>query len=129
MIKKRILKSKRVRRIQGGFAFIEHRFLTGGFLQYLSNAEQLLYFFLVLVSDRHGLSFYSYDSICNLVGLDLSEYLDARDRLIKRDLICFEDGLFQVLSLPEKPLSIQGSQEDPARIRQDIIESLRGAGS
>ena len=127
MIKKRILKPERIRRIQGGFGFIEHRFLTEGFLQVLSRPEQLLYFFLVLVSDRHGLSFYSYDSICNLVGLDLSEYLEARDSLIKRDLVCFSDGLFQVLSLPDMPVPLPVSQEDPAQVRQCIIQSLQGA--
>ena len=28
-----------------------------------------LYFFLVLVSDRNGLSFYSYDAICSLLQM------------------------------------------------------------
>lgn len=84
MIKKRILNSERLRRIQSGFAFIEHRFLTGGFLASMSRAELLLYFFLVLAADRNGVSFYCYDSICNLVGLDLSEYLEARVGLIEK---------------------------------------------
>ena len=102
MISKKILNEQRVRRIGGGFSFIPHRFLTDGFLQTLSQEELLLYFFLILVSGRNGLSFYSYDSICNLLGLDLSEYLEARNRLIKKDLICFENNTFQVLSLTEK---------------------------
>ena len=36
MIKKRILDAKRIRRIDGGFAFIPHRFLTDGFLATLT---------------------------------------------------------------------------------------------
>ena len=49
MIKKTILNSERIRRIDGGFSFIPHRFLTDGFLASLSQEELLLYFFLVLV--------------------------------------------------------------------------------
>ncbi len=67
MIKKHILNHERIRRIDGGFAFIPHRFLTHGFLSALAPRQQQLYFFLVLAADRHGLSFYSYDSICNLL--------------------------------------------------------------
>jgi len=125
MISKKILNKQRVRRIGGGFSFIPHRFLTDGFLQTLSQEELLLYFFLILVSGRNGLSFYSYDSICNLLGLDLSEYLEARNRLIKKDLICFENNTFQVLSLTEKPVRINVHSEDPARARHIIMHSLQ----
>ena len=55
------LVSHRVRSINGSFAFIEHRFLRHGFWASLSHHELLLYFFLILVADRQGLSFYSYD--------------------------------------------------------------------
>jgi hypothetical protein len=56
----KILESGRIRRIQGGFSFIPHRFLTDGFLTSLSQTGVLLYLFLVLASDRYGLSFYTY---------------------------------------------------------------------
>ena len=82
MIKKRILQPGRVRRIDGGFSFIPHRFLTDGFLAALDQKELLLYLFLVLVCDRYGLSFYSYDSICSLLKLQLDQYIQARDGLI-----------------------------------------------
>jgi hypothetical protein len=125
MITKRILNGQRIRRISSGFSFIPHRFVTGGFLQSLSREEMLLYFFLVLVADRHGLSFYSYDSICNLLGLDLSEYLGARNRLIEKDLICFKDNIFQVLSLPDKPVQVTISEDDLATVRHLIMQSLK----
>jgi len=57
MIKKKILDPNRLRRIDGGFSFIPHRFLADGFLATLTQKELLLYLFLVMVSDRHGLSF------------------------------------------------------------------------
>ena len=57
MITKKVLVADRIRRINGGFSFIPHRFLTDGFLKALSQQELLLYIFLVLAADRYGLSF------------------------------------------------------------------------
>ena len=103
MIKKRILDPERIRRIKGGFSFIPHRFLTDGFLDILNGKELLLYFFLILASDRYGLSYYAYDAICSLVGLSLDDYIEARDGLIRKDLIVCDGTIFQVLELPESP--------------------------
>ncbi len=126
MITKRILNKQRIRRIEKGFGFIPHRFIRGGFLQTLSREEMVLYFFLVTVADRQGLSFYSYDSICNLLGLDIDEYIEARNRLIEKDLICFENNIYQVLSLPKKPVCVRGhKKDDPAAIRHSIMQSLK----
>ena len=104
MIKKRILAPDRVRRIQGGFSFIPHRFLTDGFLASLDPTEILLYLFLVLASDRNGISFYSYDAICTLLQITADDYVEARDALIRKDLIAFDGTLFQVLDLPDTPI-------------------------
>lgn len=104
MIKKRPLVPGRIRHITGSFAFIEHRFLKGGFWASLSRDELLLYFFLVLVADRQGLSYYSYDKICSMLNLMTGDYIPARDGLIEKDLIAFDGLLYQVLSLPEHPV-------------------------
>ena len=103
MIKKKVLNDKRIRRISGGFSFIPHRFLTDGFFTALDQHQLLLYFFLVLVSDRYGLSYYAYDSICTTSRLSLEQYIDARNSLIKNDLIDFDGTIFQVLQLPAVP--------------------------
>lgn len=126
MIKKKILNPKRVRQIKGGFAFIPHRFLTDGFLTALSQNELLLYFFLVLVSDRNGLSFYSYDRICTMLDLRLEQYVQARDGLIKKDLIAFDGTLFQVLSLPQSPLDSKDQQgeRDICRLAKNMLPSV-----
>ena len=104
MIRKKILQPKRLRRIDGGFSFIPHRFVTDGFLSALSQKELLLYIFLIVVSDRHGLSFYAYDVICSLLEICVDDYIMARDGLIKKDLIAFDGTLFQVLDLPQNPV-------------------------
>jgi len=113
MITKKVLAADRIRRIDGGFSFIPHRFLTDGFLKVLSQQELLLYIFLVLAADRYGLSFYSYDRICSFLHMTLEQYTSARDGLIEKDLIAFDGTLFQVLSLPSSPA--QGSMNIPGR--------------
>jgi len=113
MIKKRVLDHNRIRHIKGGFSFIPHRFLTDGFLDSLSKKELLLYFFLILASDRYGLSFYAYDAICSLLKLSLDDYIEARNGLIKEDLIACDGTIFQVLELPERPTEISPVEPFP----------------
>jgi hypothetical protein len=133
MIKKTILCPDRVRKIQGSFAFIEHRFLRDGFFEILTYHELLLYLFLVLAADRYGLSFYAHDKICTLLKISVDEYLPARNTLIEKDLIAFDGRMFQVLSLPQHcnippPKPIRGKEDmekkDPATIHQLITCSL-----
>ena len=128
-IEKKPLEPHRIRKIDGSFAFIEHRFLRQGFWSSLSHHELLLYLFLVIVADRNGLSYYCYDKICSLLQITVDEYILARNLLIEKDLIAFDGSLFQVLSLPQKPrLSSPGTLKtaedmqthDPATIDQLI---------
>jgi hypothetical protein len=128
MITKRVLRAERIRRIERGFSFIPHRFLTEGFLSSLDQKELLLYFFLVLVSDRQGLSFYSYDGICPLLQLSVDDYIRARDALIEKDLIAFDGTLFQVLDLPAKPPLPARREQSPRQheVRRLIRQALQG---
>ena len=126
MIKKHILNVRRVRRIDGGFSFIPHRFLTGGFLSALGPDQLLLYFFLVQAGDRHGLSFYSYDSICNLLQMSVDQYLQARNALIENDLIDFDGTIFQVLDLPPDPPTSSSSNTSQSfkQMIQNVIKEV-----
>jgi hypothetical protein len=134
MMEKIILCPDRVRKIAGTFSFIEHRFLKEGFFYSLNHHELVLYLFLVLVADRNGLSFYSYDKICTLLRITVDEFILARDTLIYKDLIAFDGRTFQVLSLPQQgpqPTPLKGKQQmqekDPAIIHQLIVRSLGGS--
>ena len=124
MIKKKILNDKRIRRISGSFGFIPHRFLTDGFLAALDQHQLLLYFFLVLVSDRYGLSYYGYDSICTTLRLSLEQYIEARDSLIKKDLIAFDGTLFQLLQLPLKPPVLKPSTPRESSAVENLANQL-----
>jgi hypothetical protein len=98
MIEKQPLNPARIRKINGSFAFIEHRFRY--FIKTLTHQELLLYLFLVLAADKQGLSYYSTDTICACLKISLRQYLKARQALIRKDLIAFDGRFFQVLSLP-----------------------------
>ena len=133
MIIKKVLYPDRLRKISGSFAFIEHRFLRDGFWDALNHHQLLLYLFLVVVADRNGLSYYSYDKICTLLKISVDDYIASRDSLIEKDLIAFDGHLFQVLSLPQKscqsdPTALKTAKDmqthDPATINHLIKKSL-----
>jgi len=125
MIKKKVLNPKRVRKINGGFSFIPHRFLTDSFFASLNPHELLLYFLLVLAGDRNGISFYSYDKICTLLQMQLERYIMARDDLIKKDLIAFDGTLFQVFDLPLKCPDLR-KRENRSPVEQLIQQAIKG---
>jgi hypothetical protein len=119
---KRVLHPQRLRKIEGSFSWIDHRFITGGFLRDLSTLEILLYLFLVAVSDRNGLSFYHDDRIASLLKIDLPALGQAREGLVRRSLLAYELPLYQVLSLPPRPVILPSGEEKSQR-EQEIARS------
>jgi hypothetical protein len=122
-----------VRKIDGGFSFIPHAFVTQRFFASLNQHELLLYFLLVLVGDRQGLSFYSQDRLCTMLRMNLDDFITARNGLIEKSLIAFDGFMFQILSLPEKPLTLPPKslttqedfeKNDPFTIRKIIAQSI-----
>ena len=109
--KKNIIDHKRIRKISGSFSWVDHRLITAGFLDELTTLEILLYFFLMTVSDRYGLSFYHDDRICRLLKIDLSGLGGARKGLIQRALIAYKFPIYQVLALPQKPVAAPTEDE------------------
>ena len=94
----------RIRSIRGSFSWIDHRFLRQGFDQGLTRVEKLLYFVLIAVSNRDGVSFYSDERMAEILEIQHKHELSgARNELIDRGLIAFEHGLYQVLDLPDGP--------------------------
>jgi len=119
---KRVLEPERVRKIEGSFSWIDHRFVTGGFLRDLSPLEILLYLFLVAVSDRNGLSFYHDDRIASLLKIDLAALGQAREGLVLRSLVAYQPPLYQVLSLPPQPRMLP-SREERSQREEEIARS------
>jgi hypothetical protein len=119
MQSKSLILPERKRVLTPPFAWVDRRFLLNGFLAALTPQENLLYFFLVLAADRDGLSFYNYDKICQLLTLDVDDYIQARNRLIDKKLIAFDGRQFQVLALPKTP----AQPAPPARVRETEREA------
>ena len=119
---------QRVRRIEKSFTWIDHRLLRNGYLPVMTHQEQALYLFLALAADRHGVSFYRKEKICDALGLDFSEFEIARDRLIDLGLIAFEpysaltpNGYYQVLPVDGRPPDFAGAvfvQETSSSLRR-----------
>jgi hypothetical protein len=117
----------RVRRIDGSFAFLPHRFLRDGFLQSLTDDELRLYLMLVLVADREGVSFYSHRRLCAVLQMPPETYLHARDALLRKDLIAADGARVQVLTLPPAPVLIEPRpmpHRDQASACQAFLASL-----
>jgi hypothetical protein len=117
MKSKSLILPERKRVLAPPFAWVDRRFLLNGFLAALTPQENLLYFFLVLAADRDGLSFYNYDKICQLLTLDVDDYIQARNGLIDKKLIAFDGRQFQVLALPKIPV-----QSTPPHVRERETE-------
>ena len=134
MVDRKPLVCNRIRKIDGSFAWIGHRFLRSGFFTSLTRNELLLYFFLVLAADRQGLSYYHYDKICSLLCFSVDDYIVVRNQLIEKDLIAFDGTFFQVLSLPRSPVDqstklLKNREDmetsDPATIGQIIYRQFK----
>ena len=102
----RIPQPQRLRRISTSFAWIDHRLVHNGYLAVMTHQDQSLYLFLALAADRHGVSFYRKEKICDLLGLDFAAFEVARDRLINLRLIAFApysalsvNGFYQLLPM------------------------------
>jgi len=104
----------RLRRIDGSFGFIPHRFLRDGFLQSLTDDELRLYVVLVLVADRQGHSFYSHERLRALLAMSPDAYLRAREALRRKDLIAADGVRVQLLSLPAQPVAFAGAPMSPS---------------
>lgn len=90
------------------FGWVDHNFLHHGHLNRSSPSELLLYYFLLTVADRNGVSFYDYERICQFLNMEVDDYVRARNHLCERSLIAYQNGIFQVLSLPE-PTPVPGA--------------------
>ena len=116
----------RVRKIgKDGFAFIPNRFLHEGFFAALGADELLLYFLLIVAGNRRGLSFYHYDSLCDLLRWPVERYLSARDSLIEKDLIAFDGTRFQVLELPNDRPAPRTALTDEASLQEHYPATIR----
>jgi hypothetical protein len=120
-----LIDPERIRKIDGSFSWIDHRFISGRFIHDLSREEILIYLFLVAASDRQGLSFYHDDRICSLLKIDLAALGEARQLLSERSLLAWRPPVYQVLSLPPQPVTPPSPEERLLRQRQRSLAYIK----
>ena len=99
-LRPRLLQPDRVRTLERPFGWIPFRFLS--WLPRLGRRAKLLYFFLCLVADRRGLSYYGDARLCWLLDLSAAELESARKELCGCDLLAFDGRVYQLLCLPRE---------------------------
>lgn len=109
MYSKTVLNTDRIRKVPKSYSWIDHDVINTGIIDVLKKEEILLYYFLVNVGDKQGISFYRRETICDKLKIGLDQYEKAKEALIEYDLIAYKsfnryslNGFFQVLSLPMK---------------------------
>lgn len=108
---KEVILPHRLRQIPQKFNWLDHRLVRNDYLSCLSPESCTLYLFLLTVSDREGLSYYSDRRICELTPL--RELISCREDLIQADLLAYSGGMYQVLSLPFGQKVSQATQNRP----------------
>ena len=88
------------RKIVGSYGCIEHRFICEGYIYDLSLTEILLYFFLAVVADKNGISFYGADKVISMLKISEADYFGTLSKLEQKDYILREGNKIQLLSLP-----------------------------
>lgn len=125
MISKTPIMPQRIRRITGSFSWIDHQLLHQGFIQRMQSHDMLLYFFLVLVGDKNGISYYGYDRMCDLLKLSVDELMAARDHLIDLSLIAYDNGRYQVLSLPDSLDELAEQRTHQIASMKQLLQDMR----
>jgi hypothetical protein len=119
----RLINPARIRKIKGSFGWIDHRFINDDHIRRCEKNEILLYFFLIAVSNRDGLSFWGDYSVSSILKLKMEQLINARLGLIDKLLIAYKDGGYQVLALPEA--RTDGSMESIGDIFQGLLTTRR----
>ena len=99
MIEKRPIHPHRVRKPPKQFSWLDQRLVRNRYIERCTHEAAALYLFLVTVADAEGLSYYSDPSVKKRLSMDETALREARENLIRLELIAYEKPLYQVLPL------------------------------
>jgi hypothetical protein len=131
MISKHLLRPQRLRHIPPSFSWVDHRLVRHDYLARAGHSAWTLYLFLVTVADAQGLSYYSDAAVGRHLKMDAVGLSAARQQLIQADLIAYRKPLYQVLSLPDDPMTCapSSSRTGQAQSVGDILRRALEGGS
>lgn len=93
---------ERIRRISGGFGWVDHRLVRDHYVEECSLLSLALYLFLVAVADADGISYWGDKAISERLKAGVEELRQARTQLEAADLVAYDKPVWQVLQLPAR---------------------------
>lgn len=126
MLQKRLLAPHRVRKIPAQFSWLDHRLIRQGRLRECDPPAWALYLFLCAVGDERGLSYYSDASLGRELRLDLPTLSQARQQLLRAEVVAYEKPLWQLLAL-DPPTERTGGIRSVAEVLRAVFAPEGGA--
>ena len=115
-LRKFLIDPGRIRKVPASFSWVDRRFIREGYLQNLCREAILLYFFLIIVGDNRGLSFYGNNNICKQLKLSDQSLQKGRLQLITQGLIAYQSPMYQVLAI-----KLDRTQQPSAGVKTDPV--------
>ena len=113
MVHKKLRRPERLRKGPPQCSWLDQRLIRQAQLRGCDPPAWALYLFLATLSDERGLSYYSESSLQRELRLEPPVLQQARQQLVRADLVAYQKPLWQVLSLdpvpPPPPSSPRGS--------------------
>jgi len=97
------IRRDRIRSINGGFGWVDHRLVRDRYLDRCPPTTLAVYLFLIAVADADGVSYWGDAALCERMNLGKAELKHARATLIEADMLAYEKPIYQILSLPKHP--------------------------
>ena len=124
---------ERQRQLPPQFSWIDQRLARHHYFPRASSEAWALYLFLLTVSDAHGLSYYGERRLCQQLRFDHQRLAQARQALVRLELIAYQHPLYQVLALNTQAPSTATAASGPQRLSdhahqqwQQVRQQLRG---
>jgi len=116
-----------IRRVPEQFSWVDHRLVRERYIDYISHGAAAMYLFLITVSDSRGLSYYGDETLQKRLGMDSAGLAEARDALIRQQLIVYQRPLYQVLALDQRREQNQVAAEP--RSMKEVLQHVMGGGT
>jgi hypothetical protein len=129
MMQKKILRPDRLRQVPAQFSWLDQRLVRENFLRHGEPTAWALYLVLVIVADAQGLSYYSEATLSRLLKVDLVTLAQARQQLVRAELLAYHKPLYQVLALPPAAAAPASQRSGQSLSVGDILRRVVQGGA
>lgn len=124
-IDKRPISPHLIRQVPEQFSWVDHRLVRERYIDYISHGAATLYLFLITVGDAQGISYYGEASLQKRLSMDSASLAEARNDLIRQQLLAFKKPVYQVLALDPRRKPDQ-SATGPQSIKEVLQQVMGG---